>query len=105
MIALRNWQTNRRQESIKAVKDAIKALLEEGVEVSFSSVAKRSGVTRKTLYTVSELKQLVLEHREESDLSLEQSKKIAELESEVKRLKDALFAIRAILPVEKIDVS
>ena len=98
MIALRKWQTNKRQETVQAVKDAIDSIKKEGGEVNFSAVSKKSGVARKTLYTVSELKQMVLEHRDELDSDLMQSQKIAELEQEVKRLKDALFAIRNILP-------
>lgn len=97
MIALRNWQQAKREATIEAVQKAIDSLLISGSEITFSAVAQEAQIARKTLYAVAELKSLVLAHRADQDDTTKLTAKIAELESENKKLRDALFAIKTVI--------
>ena len=103
MEALRSWQEQRRSGNIASVRQAIETLKERGETVNFRSVAALSGLTRKTLYAVPELKLLVLAQRkkEEPDthakIIAEQAARIHALEGELARIKGRLYALRATL--------
>jgi vacuolar-type H+-ATPase subunit I/STV1 len=100
MQALREWQNNRRSQTISAVKVALERLKNNNDAISFQAVAKESGVARKTLYAISELRAMVLAERDGDNMEntlLRQTKRIAELEQELKTLKDTLYAIRSAI--------
>lgn len=105
MEALRDWQQQRRSQTLEAVVQAVETLQKEGEAVNFRSVSALSGLTRKTLYKVPEAKALILSRRASSGeqesgntLLVNQAKRIAELENELHRLKSTLFSLRIKIP-------
>jgi len=56
---LEKFQRDKRAKTIQKVKTAIQRLQEEGKPVNFRSVADASFITRKTLYKVPELRELI----------------------------------------------
>ncbi len=96
MEGLKAWQAKQREATLRAAKEAITSLQSANQPVNFRSVAVASGLTRKTLYQIPELKALVMagrsdeKHDEEGALQA----RIALLESENARLKTALREIR-----------
>lgn len=78
---------------------AINKMQEEGISITFSSVAKEAGVSRNYLYKSKEIRPLIESLRGEPvmmckpkdarDIVIEEQKKrINELEKEIKNLKD-----------------
>ncbi|GHV03010.1 hypothetical protein AGMMS50229_00920 [Campylobacterota bacterium] len=99
MQALRDWQNKRRDQTVTAVKDAIASLNARNETINFRTVAIESKITRKTLYAVSELRLLIGEAKNNGAIDgAKEFRRISELENEVKKLKDLLYAIRAQIP-------
>ena len=96
MEGLKAWQAKRRQASLKAANEAIATLQQRGEAINFRSVAAASGLTRKTLYQIPELKALVIQNRSGPQTHSDDRRhaRIAQLESEVARLRAALHNIR-----------
>ncbi|MGE4295636.1 MAG: DUF6262 family protein [Campylobacterales bacterium] len=101
MEALRQWQQQRRNETLEAVSRAVNELKSEGKPVNFRSVSALSGLTRKTLYSVPEAKLLILGERKEDPqtqpdrLIARQAAQIYALEQEIARLKNSLYLLRS----------
>jgi hypothetical protein len=57
---LQGFQAARREDSISRVSAAIARIAARGEAVNFTNVANESGVSRKSLHKVAELKSLVL---------------------------------------------
>lgn len=104
MEALRQWQQQRRNETLEAVSQAVQTLRAQGQAVNFRSVSALSGLTRKTLYAVPEAKLLILSQRKDGQLDeserklAHQAARIYELEREVSRLRNALYLLRSKIP-------
>lgn len=59
LSGLEKFQKQKRESTIQKVKDTIKLLQDEGKDVNFKSVSRHSFITRKTLYKVSEIRELI----------------------------------------------
>lgn len=116
---LKTLEVNRKKQSNEArkkVKEAINLLCKEEKDVNFSSIHKRSGVSRSFLYEDVEIRQLIQEHRSSAidsdmnrrakydktsrskDVIIEaKNKRIAKLDEENQRLKVELEYIRGLL--------
>jgi len=91
--ALQKYRQQKRQDTLSRVEDAINALRLEGRDVNFKSVSRVSGITRKTLYKIPEIRSKIEDLRAPSiqtgeiDLSKFHTK-ILSLEEENKHLKE-----------------
>lgn len=115
----RNYAERTQAAREKAMK-AIQELKNQGVQISFSSVARQSKVSRHFLYNDGQTRQAVEEHRK-CDVSDEMNKRakfdktsrskdviigakdkrIAKLEEENRRLKAELDTLRGLVYAEK----
>ena len=89
---LKKFQQEKRVNTIERVKEAISTLKASNRSVNFKSVSKVSGITRKTLYKVDEIRTLIEELREESLSSTE-----VVLRKEIKELKKEIVVLQAQL--------
>jgi hypothetical protein len=99
--ASRDWQSQKRDGVITAVRAAIAKLEKQGAAINFRSVSQISGVSRKTLYAASEAKALIASCRSGGETDL--FAKVAELEAENKRLKEILRAVRVRIRSLELD--
>lgn len=60
---LREYQIKAKEETIKKVRDAVKALRKATKPINFKTVSERSGVSTVTIYKYSELVDLVSHYR------------------------------------------
>lgn len=117
---LQRSNTERANDAKEKAMKAITILQSEHVQVNFSTVALRSGVSRQFLYGNSELRAIIEEQRK-CDVNNEinrrarfdktskskdviiaaKDKRIAKLEAENKRLKDELSILRGMIYVTK----
>ena len=94
--ALEKYRQEKRQDTLQRANDAIKSLQLEGRDVNFKSVSRISGITRKTLYKISEIREKIEGLRapsaqtEEIDLSKFHGK-ILQLEEEIVQLQKKLL--------------
>ena len=116
---LKTLEDNRKKQSVEArerAKEAIKILHKEEKAINFSSINKKSGVSRSFLYEDEETRKMILEYRS-SEIDSEMNrrakydkttrsknviieakeKRIAKLEKENQRLKVELEYIRGLL--------
>ena len=110
---LEKFQKEKRQDTIKRVDDAIKSLQKDSKEVNFKSVSDISGITRKTLYKVESLRQLIANLRGapnnisgavvDNNPALE--KEILELKEEKKQLKVLLEKKPQVTPSYNKEIS
>jgi hypothetical protein len=102
VVGLEKFQHAKRQETLDRVQQAITKLQSEEKEINFKSVSDISGITRKTLYKVDELRTLIESLRQNrhpnggaSKAALqEQLDKIDLLEKENSALKRELLQYR-----------
>ena len=93
--ALEKYRQEKRQDTLQRANDAIRSLQLEGRDVNFKSVSRVSGITRKTLYKIPEIREKIEELRAPSaqtgeiDLSKFYNK-ILQLEQEIKQLREKL---------------
>ena len=97
---LKQYQQEKRADTLKKVRDAIDHLQANGLPIHFKSVAEISGITRKTLYKVEELKTMVREYRgdllpEDKDSVIAgQAVAIKVMEEEMRKLREELAKTR-----------
>lgn len=114
--SLRKTWEKRSSDATEKVRSAIRIMLASEEEISFSSVAKKSGVARSFLYKNTELKSEIEKYREQTyeihQKKIEQRKKtsksrdtvieakdrrIKKLEDEIRQLKLELDTLRGQL--------
>ena len=94
--ALEKYRQEKRQDTLQRANDAIRSLQLEGRDVNFKSVSRVSGITRKTLYKISEIREKIESLRAPSvqtgDIDLSKfHNKILSLEQETIYLKEKLL--------------
>lgn len=113
---LKKNRENQQEEAHRKAEAAIKELEIERKSINFSSVSKKSGVSRSFLYDDLELRQSIEQHREKcvkndmnqrakydktsssKDVIIKaKEKRITRLEEENKKLKEELMHLRALL--------
>ena len=90
---LERFQKEKRQQTIEKVEQAIRSLQAEGKEVNFKSVSNASFITRKTLYKVPRIREMIeglrkTPERQSNFYQESLKRKVAELEKENRELKD-----------------
>ena len=90
---LERFQKEKRQQTIEKVERAIETLQSEGREVNFKSVSNASFITRKTLYKVPRIREMIeglrkTPERQSSFYQESLKRRITELEKENMELKD-----------------
>jgi len=98
---LERFQKAKRQETIEKVTRAIETLRSEGKDVNFKSVSNASFITRKTLYKVPEIREMIesLRKTPEHQSSFYQDslkRRVAELEKENSELKEKVKLLSGI---------
>lgn len=101
LSGLERFQRAKRKETIEKVTRAIKTLQAEGREVNFKSVSNASFITRKTLYKVPEIREMIegLRKTPEHQSSFYQDslkRRVAELEKENMELKEKVKMLSGI---------
>ena len=61
---LKKYQVKKKEETIKKVRDAVKALRKKTRPVNFKTVSEKSGVSTVTIYKYSELVELIRYYRD-----------------------------------------
>lgn len=89
---LKQYQQEKRAETVRKVQEAIDYLQTNGLPVHFKSVAEISGITRKTLYKVDELKNMV--RRRRGDLLSDKDAVIAGQAVAIKVLEEQVANLR-----------
>lgn len=113
---LQRSNTDRTQKARQKALEAIDGLKSEGVQVNFSTVSQRSGISRHFLYEDSETRKTIEEHRK-NDVNNEinrrakfdktskskdviiaaKNRRIAKLEEENKRLQAEVITLRGMI--------
>lgn len=101
LTGLERFQRDKRKETIEKVTRAIETLQTEGKDVNFKSVSNTSFITRKTLYKVPEIREMIegLRKTPEHQSSFYQDslkRRVAELEKENMELKEKVKMLSGI---------
>jgi hypothetical protein len=86
--SLRKTWENRTTDAIEKVRSAIRVMVAEEEEISFSSVSRKSGVARSFLYKNQEIKAEIEKYREQT-IDIRQCK--AEQRLKTKRSRDTVI--------------
>ena len=101
LSGLEKFQKQKRQNTIEKVKNAIRILQDEGKDVNFKSVSRQSSITRKTLYKVHEIRDLIESLRVTTSYGNDQDlqkiqQKLHILEEENRVLKDEIKYLNSL---------
>jgi len=98
---LKKFQQEKRVNTIERVKEAISTLKASNRSVNFKSVSKVSGITRKTLYKVPEIREMIEKLRDDSIISSHILNKLQKqnqiLKNENKNLKSIIYELKNII--------
>lgn len=110
---IKNYATGKKDLALKKADDAINRLLKVGEKVNFNSVAQEGNVSKAYLYKTPQLRSRIEDLRKKQDglpsvrqlkremsdaskdvLIAAQNKRIKELETEIRQLKEELLHLR-----------
>jgi len=64
LVGLKEYQFKKKEETIRKVKDAVKALRKATKPINFKTVSERSRISTVTIYKYSELVDLIMKYRD-----------------------------------------